>query len=80
MENPFPRITRDPAMLFGKPAIRGMRMSVETILHMLASGMSFEQILSEFDFLEREDLVECLRYASWLAADREVELQSRDAA
>ena len=58
----FPRVTINPEMCFGKPCIRGMRMPVASILEYLAGGMNMEQILLEFPFLQREDIVEALAY------------------
>ena len=58
------RITDNPAILTGKPVIRGMRISVEQILKMLARGISHEDILKEFPLLEGEDIRACLVYAA----------------
>lgn len=58
------RITNNPAILTGKPVIRGMRISVEQILKMLARGISHEDILKEFPLLEGEDIRACLVYAA----------------
>lgn len=58
----FKRITIDPNQCFGKPCIRGMRIPVSTILSYLSSGMSIEEILSEWPELEREDITESLIY------------------
>ena len=58
------RITNNPAILTGKPVIRGMRISVEQILKMLARGISNEDILKEFPLLEGEDIRACLVYAA----------------
>ena len=57
------RITIDPEICHGKPVIRGLRHPVESILEYLAGGDSFEEILSEFPDLEREDLLACLEFA-----------------
>jgi len=58
------RITQDPDKLCGKPCIRGLRISVSQVLEMLASGLSSEQILDDFPYLEAEDIQACLLYAS----------------
>lgn len=58
------RITNNPAILTGKPVIRGMRISVEQILKMLARGISHEDILEEFPLLEDDDIKACLVYAA----------------
>lgn len=58
------RITVDPAINHGKPSIRGMRIPIQTLFELLASGMSFEEILHDFPPLEREDLIAALEYAA----------------
>ena len=60
------RITIDPDMLNGKPAIRGKRIAVYTILDVLAAGDSIEEILYHYPSLEREDIYACIRFASSL--------------
>jgi len=57
------RITINPSILGGKPIVRGMRISVANVLEMLAGGMSTEQILEDFPYLEKEDIDACLQYA-----------------
>ncbi|MDP1651837.1 MAG: DUF433 domain-containing protein [Rhodocyclaceae bacterium] len=61
------RITLDPAICHGKPCIRGLRYPVENLLELLAGGMSVEQILLDFEDLEREDILAALSYAARLA-------------
>ncbi|MEO7121436.1 MAG: DUF433 domain-containing protein [Ginsengibacter sp.] len=58
------RITANPSVLTGKPVIRGMRISVEQILKMLARGISHEDIIKEFPLLEQDDINACLVYAA----------------
>ncbi|GBC96327.1 hypothetical protein HRbin16_02129 [bacterium HR16] len=58
------RIVVEPQICHGKPVIRGLRYPVETILELMASGMSFEQILQDYPDLEYEDLLACLQYAT----------------
>ena len=60
------RITRNPDICHGKPTIRNLRYPVDTMLDLLASGMSFEDVLEDYPDLEREDLLACLEYASRL--------------
>lgn len=60
------RITINPDICHGKPSIRGLRYPVEMILDLLASGMSHEEILSDYEDLENEDILACLEYASKL--------------
>jgi len=58
------RITLDPAVLVGKPCIKGTRISVEYIVELLADGWTYEQILESWDHITREDIFACLAYAS----------------
>jgi uncharacterized protein (DUF433 family) len=58
------RITTNSEILVGKPVIRGMRISVEHILKMLARGISHKDIFEEYDFLEEDDIKACLLYAA----------------
>ena len=67
----FSRITHDPAVMGGKPCIRGLRVTVGTILGLLASGNSRERILKAYPYLEPEDLDEALAYAAWRLEERE---------
>lgn len=60
--NAFPRITHDPAVMGGKPCIRGMRVTVGMIVKQIAAGQTPEQLLVEYPYLEREDLSEALAY------------------
>jgi uncharacterized protein (DUF433 family) len=62
------RITIDPDICNGKPIIRGMRITAETILGFLAAGESHEEILRQYPMLEREDIQACLAFASRLMA------------
>jgi uncharacterized protein (DUF433 family) len=61
------RITIDPDICHGKPCIRGLRYPVETILEWLAGGMSIENILSDYEDLDKEDILAVLAYAARLA-------------
>lgn len=60
------RVTIDPAICHGKPCIRGLRYPVEAILEWLAGGMNIEQILADYEDLEREDILAALAYAARL--------------
>ena len=68
----FERITQAPEMMGGKPCIRGMRVTVGMIVGMIGSGHSIEGILTDYPYLEREDILQALRYAAWRTDDREV--------
>ncbi len=68
------RITRDPAVMGGKACIRGMRVTVGMLVGQIGAGHGIEEILAEYPYLEREDVMQALRYAAWLAEEREVAL------
>jgi len=61
------RITIDPDISHGKPTIRGLRYPVETILELLSSGMTVDEILADYEDLEREDILAALAFAARLA-------------
>lgn len=63
------RITVDPAILAGKPVIRGTRLAVEFILELLAAGRAEADVLADYPGLTREDVLACLAYASYLARE-----------
>lgn len=67
------RITIDPEICHGKPCIRGLRYPVENVLEWLASGMSIEEILADYEDLEREDILATLAYAARLAHIKRLE-------
>jgi len=58
------RITIDPAINHGKPAVRGLRYPVEMLLELLSSGMTIEELLADYEDLEREDLLAALAFAT----------------
>jgi uncharacterized protein (DUF433 family) len=66
------RLTIKPDVCGGEPTIRGMRITVSHVLEMLAGGMTAEQILQDFPYLEKADIDACLEYAARQAAHREV--------
>ncbi len=70
----FPRITRNPKIMGGKPCIRGMRVTVGMIAGQIGSGTSIEEMLEHFPYLEREDILEAIRYAGAIASDFDVDL------
>jgi uncharacterized protein (DUF433 family) len=65
------RITSDPAVMGGKPCIRGLRVTVGTILGLLATGTSRERILQAYPYLESEDIDAALAYAAWRLEERD---------
>lgn len=70
----FPRITQDPAVMGGKPCIRGMRVTVGMVLGLLASGKSASDILKAYPYLEEADIRDSLAYASWRLEEGEAVL------
>ena len=72
----FPRITLNPDVMAGKACIRGLRVTVGTVVGLLAAGRSAEEILSAYPYLEREDIDQSLAYAAWRLEEREVPLSA----
>ena len=72
------RITLDPAILAGKPTIRGMRISVEQILRALSNGVSEQALLEDYPVLEEDDIRACLRYAADRIEDEKVFVLSHE--
>ena len=70
----FDRITQRPAVMGGEACIRGMRVTVGMIVGQIGAGHNVEEILADYPYLEREDILQALRYAAWRAEEREVEL------
>lgn len=64
------RITIDPAVCHGKPCIRGLRYPVEALLELLSSGMTIDEVLADYEDLERDDLLAVLAFAARLARTR----------
>jgi uncharacterized protein (DUF433 family) len=63
--NEILRITMDPLVMGGKPCIRGMRVTVGTVVGLIASGLSIAQVLDRYPNLEQADIYEALSYAAW---------------
>lgn len=70
----FERITHNPNVMGGKPCIRGMRITVGTVVGLMATGTSRERILEAYPHLEPPDLDETLAYAAWRLKEREEDL------
>ena len=68
------RITINADVCHGKPCIRGLRYPIESILEWLSSGMSVEEILADYEDLEREDIMAALEFASRLAKVKRIEM------
>ena len=73
------RISIDPEIMGGKPCIRGMRVTVGTIIGLLSAGHSEERILKAYPYLELEDIREALAYAMWRVEESEAPLTRRTA-
>jgi len=68
------RITRDPAVMGGRPCIRGIRVTVGTIIGLLAAGRTHEEILQAYPYLEPDDIRAALSYAAWRTEEAELPL------
>jgi uncharacterized protein (DUF433 family) len=75
MKELLKRITVNPAVMTGLPCIRGLRIPATTVLGLLASGATEQEVLADYPDLEPDDLKACLAYATWLTREREIELQ-----
>ncbi len=71
----FERISTDPKVLGGVPCIRGLRVPVATVVGMVADGMSVDEILADFPYLEADDIAAALRYAAEAVRERELPLR-----
>jgi len=70
----FDRITHNPAVMGGKPCIRGMRVTVGMIINQIGAGHSIEEVLANYPYLEHEDILQSLQYAAWRVEEREIAL------
>ncbi|SBT07663.1 conserved hypothetical protein [Candidatus Accumulibacter aalborgensis] len=68
------RITQQPEIMGGKACIRGMRVTVSMVVGQIGADHSVDEVLSDYPYLEREDIMQALRYAAWRAEEREVML------
>ena len=69
------RITFDPEIMAGRACIRGMRIPVSLVVNLVANGMSTEEIVAAYPYLEPEDIRQALQYAAWLAEDSLYEVE-----
>ncbi len=72
----FDRITFTPGVMGGRACIRGMRITAGMVVGEIGAGTSIEQLLSDFPDLEREDVLQTLRYAAWRISEREIPLEA----
>jgi uncharacterized protein (DUF433 family) len=73
MQDLLKRITMNPDICHGKPVVRGLRYPVETLLELLSSGMTIEDILADYEDLEREDLLAVLAYAARISQVKRIQ-------
>lgn len=71
------RITQHPDVMGGKACIRNMRVTVSMIVNQMAAGHTIEQVLIDYPYLEKEDVMQALRYAAWRTGEREVALSGQ---
>lgn len=70
------RITHDPAVMGGRPCLRGMRVTVDAIVGLLGAGHSVDEILREYPYLEKDDIQAALAYAAWRSDEIELPLKA----
>jgi uncharacterized protein (DUF433 family) len=73
---PFDRITQQPEVMGGKACIREMRVTVGMVVGQIGAGRSVEEALTDYPYLEREDVMQALRYTAWRAEEREIHIAS----
>ena len=70
------RITRDPAVMGGKPCLRGMRVTAGMVVGLVASGYSNADILAAYPYLEADDIRQALAYSAWRVEEIEIPLSA----
>ena len=70
----FDRITRNPTVMGGKACVRGLRVTVGMLVAQIGAGRTIDELLADYPYLEREDILQALRYAAWRADEREITL------
>jgi len=70
--NHLERITTNPKVMHGKPSIREMRCTVSQMLELIAGGMTFDEILEDYPYVEMEDIQACLNYAAKIANTKQI--------
>jgi uncharacterized protein (DUF433 family) len=66
------RITLDPRQMGGRPCIRGMRVTVGSVVGLIGAGRTIDEVLAAYPYLERDDVLQAIAYAAWRAEEREV--------
>jgi len=72
----FDRITFNPSIMGGRACIRGMRVTVALIVNLFANGMSDEEIIEDYPYLEKDDVRQALQYVAWLAEEEVFDLKA----
>jgi uncharacterized protein (DUF433 family) len=72
------RITQQPEVMGGKACIRGMRVTVGMLVGQIGAGHSVDDVLADYPYIERADIMQALQYAAWRAEEREITLASAD--
>lgn len=75
----FDRITFDQKVMGGRACVRGMRITVALVLNLVSNGMSTDDILTEYPYLETDDIRQALQYAAWLADESIIPLEPASA-
>ena len=70
------RITLNPEVMGGKPCVRGMRVTVGTLVGLMAAGRTVDEIVAAYPYIEREDIQQALQYAAWRAEEIELALDA----
>ena len=70
------RITQQPEVMGGKACIRGMRVTVGMLVGQIGAGHSVDEVLADYPYIERADIMQALQYAAWRAEEREITLAS----
>lgn len=68
------RITQQPEVMGGKACIRGMRVTVSMVVAQIGAGRSVDDVLTDYPYLQRDDILQALQYAAWRADEREVQI------
>lgn len=69
---PLDRITQQPGVMGGKACVRGMRVTVGMVVSQIGAGRAVDEILGDYPYIDKEDIMQALRYAAWRAEEREV--------
>jgi uncharacterized protein (DUF433 family) len=70
----FTRIVQDPAVMGGKACVRGLRVTVGAIVGQIGAGRTIEELIADYPYLGRDEILEALRYAAWRVQERDVNL------